>query len=240
MLPELEYLIRLQQLENRATGAREQIDNIPVKLEHLALQIAERVKEVEDANQTLEQHRTSRVSLEKEVAEIQSRLSRSKEQLMAVKTNKEYQAMQTEISNGEEEMKRLEDKLLEKMLEGDDLNGSLGQTDQLLVKEQNIVETERSRIEKEQIELEQQIELVQVERNKIVAQLPSQTVDLFEMLARGRKGIAVVEAANGRCNSCQVRLRPQLFNSVRANDTLIQCESCQRILYFAEPPHITE
>ena len=240
MLPELEYLIRLQQLENRATGAREQIDNIPVKLEHLALQIAERVKEVEDANQTLEQHRTSRVSLEKEVAEIQSRLSRSKEQLMAVKTNKEYQAMQTEISNGEEEMKRLEDKLLEKMLEGDDLNGSLEQADQLLVKEQNIVETERSRIEKERSELEQQIELVQVERNKIVAQLPSQTVDLFEMLARGRKGIAVVEAANGRCNSCQVRLRPQLFNSVRANDTLIQCESCQRILYFAEPPHITE
>ena len=97
MLPELEYLIRLQQLENRAIGAREQIDNIPVKLEHLALQIAERVKEVEDVNQALEQHRTSRVSLEKEVAEIQSRLSRSKEQLMAVKTNKEYQAMQTEI-----------------------------------------------------------------------------------------------------------------------------------------------
>ena len=240
MLPELEYLIRLQQLENRAIWAREQIDNIPVKLEHLALQIAERVKEVEDVNQALEQHRTSRVSLEKEVAEIQSRLSRSKEQLMAVKTNKEYQAMQTEISNGEEEMTRLEDKLLEKMLEGDDLNGSLEQADQLLVKEQNIVETERSRIEKEQIELEQQIELVQVERNKIVAQLPSQTVDLFEMLARGRKGIAVVEAANGRCNSCQVRLRPQLFNSVRANDTLIQCESCQRILYFAEPSHITE
>ena len=240
MLPELEYLIRLQQLENRATGTREQIDNIPVKLEHLELQVAERVKEVEDVNQTLETHRTSRVALEKDVAEIQSRLSRAKEQLMAVKTNKEYQAMQTEISNGEEEMKRLEDKLLEKMLEGDDLNGNLEQADRLLVKERNIVETERSRIEKEQIELEQQIEVVQVERNELVSQLSAQTVDLFEMLARGRKGIAVVEAANGRCNSCQVRLRPQLFNSVRSNSALIQCESCQRILYFVEPPHVTE
>ena len=239
MLPELEHLIRLQQLENKATEAREQISNIPVKLENLKLQIAERLKEVEDVNQALEEHRTSRVTLEKEVADIQSRLSRFKEQLMAVKTNKEYQAMQKEISNAEEETKRLEDELLEKMLEGDDLNGSLRQADQLLVKERNVVEAERARIEKAGLELEKQIKVVQVERNEIVSQLPSQTVALFEMLARGRKGIAVVEAANGRCNSCQVRLRPQLFNNVRSNSTLIQCESCQRILYFAEHHHVT-
>lgn len=240
MLLELEHLIRLQQLEDRTTTAREQINNIPVRLEHLELQIAKRLKEVEDVNQTLAEHQPSRITLEKKVSEVQSRLSRSKEQLMAVKTNKEYQAMQTEISNGEEEIKRLEDDLLEKMLESDDLDENLRQADQLLVKERNIVETEHARIEKKRIELEQQITVLQVDRNEIVSQLPSPTVALFEMLARGRKGIAVVEAANGRCSSCQVRLRPQLFNSVRANSTLIQCESCQRILYFTEPRQVTE
>jgi len=239
MLLELEHLIRLQQVEGRATGAREQINNIPIKIENLELQVSDRLKAVEDINQTLEEHRTSRVILEKDISEIQSRLSRSKEQLMAVKTNKAYQAMQKEISNGEEEIKRLEDELLEKMLEGDDLNGNLKQVDQLLIKERNIVDTEHARIEKERIELEQQIKVLQEDRNEIVAQLPTQTVALFEMLARGRKGIAVVEAANGRCSSCQVRLRPQLFNNVRSNNTLIQCESCQRILYYSEPRHAT-
>jgi len=239
MLLELEHLIRLQQVEGRATGAREQINNIPIKIENLELQVSDRLKAVEDINQTLEEHRTSRVILEKDISEIQSRLSRSKEQLMAVKTNKAYQAMQKEISNGEEEIKRLEDELLEKMLEGDDLNGNLKQVDQLLIKERNIVDTEHARIEKERIELEQQIKVLQEDRNEIVAQLPTQTVALFEMLARGRKGIAVVEAANGRCSSCQVRLRPQLFNNVRSNNTLIQCESCQRILYYSEPRHTT-
>ena len=34
--------------------------------------------------------------------------------------------------------------------------------------------------------------------------------------------------------TCRVRLRPQLYNDVRLNRTLIQCESCQRILYY--PP----
>jgi predicted nucleic acid-binding Zn-ribbon protein len=30
-----------------------------------------------------------------------------------------------------------------------------------------------------------------------------------------------------------VRLRPQVFNEVRRNDSIIQCDSCRRILYFA-------
>jgi predicted nucleic acid-binding Zn-ribbon protein len=37
---------------------------------------------------------------------------------------------------------------------------------------------------------------------------------------------------------CHVRLRPQVFNEVRRNEALIQCDSCLRILYFA--PTTTE
>ena len=35
---------------------------------------------------------------------------------------------------------------------------------------------------------------------------------------------------------CHVALRPQLYNEVRSNETLIACESCSRILYYVEPP----
>jgi predicted nucleic acid-binding Zn-ribbon protein len=31
---------------------------------------------------------------------------------------------------------------------------------------------------------------------------------------------------------CHVRLRPQVFNDVRRNAGIIQCESCSRILYY--------
>jgi predicted nucleic acid-binding Zn-ribbon protein len=33
-----------------------------------------------------------------------------------------------------------------------------------------------------------------------------------------------------------VRLRPQVFQLVRQNDSVIQCDSCQRILYYIPPP----
>ena len=45
----------------------------------------------------------------------------------------------------------------------------------------------------------------------------------------------VAEARDGHCTECHVRLRPQHYNEVRRNDSLIQCESCLRILYYAPP-----
>ena len=44
-----------------------------------------------------------------------------------------------------------------------------------------------------------------------------------------------LEARDAICTICHVRLRPQVFNNVRRNDSIIQCDSCQRILYFAQP-----
>ena len=38
------------------------------------------------------------------------------------------------------------------------------------------------------------------------------------------------------CTICHVRLRPQVFNEVRQNNAIIQCDSCQRILYFVDTP----
>jgi predicted nucleic acid-binding Zn-ribbon protein len=34
---------------------------------------------------------------------------------------------------------------------------------------------------------------------------------------------------------CQVRLRPVVFVAVLKNDSIVQCESCNRILYFVPP-----
>ena len=50
-------------------------------------------------------------------------------------------------------------------------------------------------------------------------------------MAKQRKGLAVAEARDGGCSVCHVRMRPQMYNEVRRGESLIQCESCLRILY---------
>ena len=61
----------------------------------------------------------------------------------------------------------------------------------------------------------------------------------FELVSRRRNGVGVAEARDGICTICHVRLRPQVFNTVRRNEEIIQCDSCQRILYFVPVPSPT-
>ena len=239
MLPDLESLIQLQRLENAATDASAKIEALPGRLDAIEARVAARSREVTSTTQRLAVHKADRQALEKELAQVQTRLTRFKEQLMEVKTNKEYQAMQSEIARGQEEVQRFEDKILERMLEADELTADVRQAEQHLADERGAAQQERASLEAKRTELEKQLARFGDERSQLAGAASASAMSLFETLARQRKGVAVVQAYQGHCTSCQVRLRPQLFNDVRLNQSLVQCESCQRILYFdpnASPP----
>ncbi len=232
MLPDLERLIRLQQLENDATDARRAIDLLPSQLDALEDRLAARTRAVTDAQQQLADHRAARSHLEKDFAAVQSRLSRYKDQIMEVKTNKEYQAMQKEMAAAQEDVARLEDRILERMLEADELTARLKQAEKDSAAERAAVERERAALAEERTALDERLATFAEQRGRLAAEIDRQAYALFETVARQRKGIAVVEARDGHCTCCNVRLRPQVFNDIRSNSTLIQCDSCQRILYF--------
>jgi len=96
------------------------------------------------------------------------------------------------------------------------------------------VSGERQVLDEEVKALQAELDKTAAARNALVAQIDRHTLAIFETTAKGRKGIAVSEARDGMCMICHVRLRPQVFNEVRRNDSIIQCDSCRRILYFVE------
>ena len=73
----------------------------------------------------LTENQNARRAIEKEVAVHQGRLSKFREQAMAVKTNQEYHAIQKEIGFAQGEIKALEDKILERMVQADDLTATV-------------------------------------------------------------------------------------------------------------------
>jgi len=74
-------------------------------------------------------------------------------------------------------------------------------------------------------------------RAALVKDLEPVLVAKFEQVAKVRKGIAICSATrDGLCSLCHVRLRPRVFQQVRQNDMIIQCDSCQRLLYWVPPP----
>ena len=155
---------------------------------------------------------------------------------MAVKTNQEYHAVQKEIEFAQTEMKAAEDKVLERMLEADDLTAAVKKAEAELASEQKKVDADRKAMAAEFAELKASLERIRGERADVVRSLTPQVLSTFERVAQRRNGIAVAEARDGICTICHVRLRPQVFNTVRRNEEIIQCDSCNRILYFVPIP----
>ena len=233
MLAALDQLIRLQRLDNEATVARTRIAALPACVDALGKRLETAGDAVEQARQKRDDVQTRRVALEKDLAAVETRLDRFREQLMQVKTNKEYQAMQVEIATAEDNRRRMEDSILERMLESDDLKADVERAEDDLRAEQATVEAERGKLDSERQTLETRLAAIDDERARLVVTLDPTVLSLFESVAERRNGVAVGQALDGRCAACQIRLRPQLFNEVLSNSRIIQCESCQRVLYFA-------
>ena len=151
---------------------------------------------------------------------------------MEVKTNKEYLAMQHEISMAQDGVRGFEDKILEGLVAADDIDGEIKAAEKALAEEKTKVNEERTTRQQQASKMQGEIGELTSARAKIVAELTRDAIALFDHVSRSRKGHAMAEARDGHCAACHVRLRPQMFNDVRRGDKLVQCESCTRILYI--------
>jgi predicted nucleic acid-binding Zn-ribbon protein len=235
MSPDLERLIRLQQLDLDADTRRRTLAELPAALQALDERINTRQAALDAAKARLAENQASRRAFDKELAVVQGRLTKFKDQLMEVKTNKEYQAMQHEISMAQDGVRTFEDKILEVMMAADDLDGEIKAAEKALAEEKVKVGEERTARQQQVKVMEGEIAELTNSRAKVVAEMSREAIALFEHVSRARKGHAVAEARDGHCTSCHVRLRPQVFNEVRKGEKLLQCESCSRILYVVPP-----
>jgi hypothetical protein len=235
MSPDLERLIRLQQLDMDAETRRRTLADLPAALQALDERVTTRQNALDAIKARLSENQAARRSLDKELAVVQGRLTKFKDQLMEVKTNKEYLAMQHEISMAQDGVRGFEDKILEGLMAADDLDGEIKTVEKALAEEKAKVSEERKARQQEAAKMESEISELTNARAKVVAEMSREAIALFEHVSRARKGHAVAEARDGHCTACHVRLRPQVFQDVRRGDRLIQCESCTRILYIAPP-----
>jgi predicted nucleic acid-binding Zn-ribbon protein len=234
--PDLEHLIHLQELDSAAERHRRRSADIPLLQASFDVRLGERVAAVESVKTRIAACQAARREIEKELAAVQGRLNKFKNQLMEVKTNKEYQAMQKEMSVAEHEISDQETRMLERMEESDVLALELKTAETALKAEQAEIAQARQMLEAERLQVAEALERTAEDRARVAAQISKEAFALFERLAQGRKGQAMAEARDGLCTVCHVRLRPQVFNDARRNDAIVQCESCARILFFVPAP----
>src|SRR5437764_9221513 len=143
MNADLERVIALQRLDSAVDAAKKKLADEPDRERALDARLDAAKQHVADAKARLSENQGARRDIEKELALHQGRLSKFREQAMAVKTNQEYHAIQKEIEFAQAEVKALEDKVLERMFEADELAAALKRAEADSAAEQKAVDAER-------------------------------------------------------------------------------------------------
>ena len=237
MSPDLQRLIDLQRLESTIADAKTRIASHPQRLAEADAQLTAASLLLESARNRLKDNQEARRTLDKDIALYQGRLSKFRDQQSAVKTNKEYQALGHEIETAQRDLGGVEEKVIERMVEADAIAADVKQAESVFAARRTEIEAQKKQMGDELAAVEASLKTATDERAALLGKIDQRLISTFEQVARVRKGIAVTTATrDGLCSVCHVRLRPQVFQLIRQNDTIVQCDSCQRILYYVPPP----
>lgn len=235
MHADLERLMALQKLDSAIHADERKLADEPARLKNIESRIEQARQAVAKAKDATALNQTARRDIEKELAVHQGRLSKYKDQSAAVKTNQEFHAIQHEMTFAQNEIRAQEDRMLERMMEADDLARTAKAADTELASVLKAADDEKKVIAQEHAAAQAALAQLRADRTALVSTITPSVLSTFELVSKRRNGIGIAEARDGICTICHVRMRPQVFLIVRRNEEVVQCDSCQRIMYFIPP-----
>jgi len=240
MLPDMQLVIRVQEIDDRLAELNREITALPKHIAEIERKLVSHERKLEADRAALSANQKERKKCEGDIQIQEQKISKLKDQMLLAKTNEQYRAFQNEIEFCQKEIRKLEDRILERMGESEPLEKNVKLAEASLKAEKSHVEAEKEQARNRTAADQNAFQKFQQERSSIVPQLAPATYQLYERVRKSRKGIAIAEAVDGRCSACQMAIRPQFFQDLKRGDQIMACESCQRILYYHPPQSLED
>lgn len=237
MQPNMQRLVVLQDLDERILKLRKELAAVPARLATIEANLNSAKSKLASAQDSRTNALKDRKKYELDVDQWRERARKYRDQSYEVKTNEAFKALQHEIAHAEGEIAGAEDRLLERMVAGEEYDGTIKTAEAELKSAESIAATERSELATQRTSLESQLAIAEAERSKLAVEIPEELLREYDRIGRRHHGIALARVVDETCKACGVRIRPHVYQELRrsSGDQIFTCETCNRILYYVEP-----
>ncbi|MBI1885523.1 MAG: hypothetical protein HYS09_04310 [Chloroflexi bacterium] len=170
-----------------------------------------------------------------EVDEIRTKASGIEKKLYggSVRNPKELEDLQQDLEAIRRQLARPEDELLNLMVQVDEAEQALREAEADLGILEAGWKEEQAALRQEKEQLLAEVADLEEKRTRQSNPVQPQVLSLYDLLRERRQGKAVAKAERGMCQGCRITLPVSVLQKARAGAGLVQCVSCERILYVS-------
>jgi len=229
---QLALLIELQKMESTAGCITARKKDLPVQMAELETKFKEYHAGVETMREQLEGLRKRRRDKDNQLHIGQETLKRTRDRLLDVKTNKEYQSILKEIETFETKNSHMEDEIISLLDELDLLEKAVKTKEEELEAQCRRYEEEKTKMTEELSSLVGELDVCVRKSGELRKNISADILRKYQQIKNAARGVAVVSCWKEICNGCHMSIPPQLYNELQKSVALVTCPNCSRIIYW--------
>lgn len=230
MRDQISALEKLQKIDLELRGIEHDLEKYPQEISQYNNELQTLKESIVNKKIELEELNKSKVQMELNLKHNQELIKKAEERLFEIKTHKEYEALQKEITETKRNNSELEEGILSKMETLENIEIKMNEEGVYLTEKENEYNQKIEEFEKIVEELKVSYEPKKQEKEQIISQIKPDILPIYKRVSQ-RNGIALALAENEVCSGCNMNIPPQLFNEVLTLNKIIQCPNCKKILY---------
>jgi uncharacterized protein len=227
-------LIKIQECDSQLVKLSAKKKNLPENIEKLDKEFLSFEEGIKKNKIKYDELKARHAENESKIKKINEGIVKTKERMLEVKNNKEYQAMLKEIDTAESSRGEVETSIISILEELDKLAV-------LVKKDEEILKQNRSKYEQEKKAIEDDLNAVDADvadwdqkRIDLQKNIPDDLLVTYEKVKKRNKGVGVTSVWKAVCNGCHMNIPAQLYNELQRSDDLLSCPNCNRIMYYQD------
>jgi predicted nucleic acid-binding Zn-ribbon protein len=195
--------------------------------------VAEAQTALENAKNRVKHLESERKALELEVETKNQLIARYANQQLQTRKNEEYRALAHEIETCKAEIFKIEDKEIELMEQSEAAQKQVMRCTQAAQEGRKLMEEQLAQLGAREKNLQSELAELTANREDLAAAVDEVARGRYERLFKSKGENVVVGVQHGVCGGCHMRVPPQLLVQCQAQQELVTCSNCGRILYYS-------